>query len=107
MAVTYRLWFTPDISTAELRRFAGRLGEWMAEQSEAGSAVPGADDDVLRDRLGGLSEWDESESISGEQISVGPGLFGPERSLEIVLHPGLLFDLPQAEQSLVELCKEF
>lgn len=33
MSVTYRLWFTPDASSAELQRFARRLGEWMAQES--------------------------------------------------------------------------
>jgi hypothetical protein len=108
MAATYRLWFTPDISAAELQRFARRLGEWMAQQSESGPAHPGADEHATRDRVGGLPECDdETESISGERISIGPGLFGPERALEIVLHPALFFDVGRAEQSLLELIEEF
>jgi len=80
----------------------------MAQQSELGEDLPGADDHATRDRVGGLLECDdEKELIAGEQISISPGSFGPDRSLEIVLHPGLFFDLRKADQSLLELFREF
>jgi hypothetical protein len=50
---------------------------------------------------------DETTLIAGEQISISPGSFGPERSLEIVLNPGLFFDLRKADQSLLELFRDF
>ena len=108
MAVTYRVLFTPDVSSAELRRFIRRLGEWMAQQSVSGEDLPGADDHAIRDWVGGLPECDdETALIAGEQISISPGSFGPERSLKTVLHPRLFFDLRKADQSLLELFREF
>ena len=80
----------------------------MARQSESSPDLPGADDHATRDRVGGLTEGDdETALIAGEQISVGPGSFGPERSLEIILQPGLFFDLRKADQSLLDLFREF
>jgi hypothetical protein len=100
--VTFRLLFTPDISSAELQRFARRLGDWMAQRSESGS-----DHHATRDLTAGLSSADDETPPVPESFSVGPGLFDPERSLEIVLHPALFFDLREAEQSLMELIEEF
>jgi hypothetical protein len=83
------------------------LGERLTAV-RVGRGSSGADDHATRDQVGGLPECDdETELIAGEQISIGPGLFGPDRSLEIVLHPGPFFDLPKADQSLLELFREF
>jgi hypothetical protein len=107
MAVTYTLRFTPDISSAELQRFARRLGEWMAQRSELCADLPGADDHATRDLSAGEqpqlppgrpSGGHPTLAIPIESISIGPGLFGPERALEIVLHPVLFFDLMTRER---------
>jgi len=116
MAVTYTLRFTPDISSAELRRFAQRLGEWMAQQSELSAGLSGVDDHAMRDLNSGEQPQlapcqpiggDPTPANSIESIDIGPGLLGPERVVDIVLHPALFSDPGRAEQSLLELIEEF
>jgi hypothetical protein len=75
--------------------------EWMARQSELRADLRGADDQAIRGlragekpqfRTGRPGGGNLTPAIPLESTSIGPGLFGPERALEIVLHPALFFE---------------